>query len=59
MKRHHIKPPLECRCLNCGQLCHARLADYGVGKIEVHGHKTTHHDWQWESDCCEAPCEGA
>lgn len=53
----HFDYPPEARCLECGEICHPKKVDYGVGRIEVHGHIINHHDWQWESDCCEAPVE--
>ena len=58
MKRREEEYDLpQAYCLECGQPCNPKRVDYGVGRIEVHGYMATHHDWQWESDCCEAGVE--
>lgn len=47
----------KARCLECGELCDVKRVDYGVGRIEVHGVVTNHHDWQWECPECGGQVE--
>lgn len=39
-------------CTECGQPCTPIKVDCGYGRLDVRGSWVTHHDWQWESDCC-------
>jgi hypothetical protein len=40
-------------CASCGLACMPRYVDNGIGPTEFWGAKSWHHDWEWESDCCE------
>jgi len=45
-------------CSRCKQHTAFRLVDHGIGSYEFWGERGTHHDYQWESECCEAPPQG-
>ncbi len=44
-------------CTECGEPCNASWEDFGIGSYEFWGQKCTQTDWQFVSDCCEAPVE--
>lgn len=45
-------------CSACHKEADFSYEDFGIGSYEFWGSKETHHDWQWVSECCEAPVEG-
>jgi hypothetical protein len=41
-------------CPECGDECKIEKVDEGHGSYECHGHKGTHHDYHYVSNCCRA-----
>lgn len=42
-------------CEECGQPCRGTWADFGIGPYEYWGAKGVDTDYQFVSECCEAP----
>lgn len=45
-------------CSKCERHSGFRREDQGIGGYEFWGSRETHHNWQWVSECCEAPERG-
>ena len=47
---------LETRwCTECGEECYVVKVDNGIRPYEACGMKGVHHQYEWVSNCCEAP----
>ena len=42
-------------CSECNKEANFKLEDFGIGTYEFWGAVGTNHDYQWISECCEAP----
>jgi hypothetical protein len=40
-------------CSECKKSCKEAYRDFGYGLTEYWGAKSSHHNWQWVSACCD------
>jgi len=42
-------------CSECQRPTRFKIEDFGIGSYEYWGARGVHHDYQWTSECCDAP----